>query len=52
LDNKTVETGLQQEPQLYNLKHDPREQRNLAGKYPDKVAELAGKLKEIMEKKN
>lgn len=52
LDNKTVETGLQQEPQLYDLKHDPREQRNLAGKYPDKVAELAGKLKEIMEKKN
>lgn len=35
------------EGQLYNLKDDPKEQNNLYGKYPDKVIELTGLLKQI-----
>lgn len=50
LGNKAVETGLLQEPQLYNLKEDPREQHNLAGKYPGKVTVLAKKLTMIKQK--
>lgn len=45
-----IETGLNKEPQLYNLKADKGEKMNLAAKYPEKVAELAKELKEIVDK--
>jgi arylsulfatase A len=50
LVNKKEETGLQQTPQLYNLKDDPQERHNLADQYPNKVEALAKKLKEIKHK--
>lgn len=42
-----IETGFQKEPQLYNIKKDPKEQENLAIKYPEKVKDLSKKLLEI-----
>jgi arylsulfatase A-like enzyme len=42
-----IETGFQTEPQLYHLKNDPNEQRNLALKYPKKVKDLREKLLNI-----
>lgn len=38
------ETGVSENPQLYDLENDPGEQNNLADKHPEKVEELAGKL--------
>jgi arylsulfatase A-like enzyme len=49
LKNKAIPTGLQSEPQLYNLKDDPAESHNLADQYPDKLRELSSRLKEIMK---
>jgi arylsulfatase A-like enzyme len=46
-----TETGGSKEPQLYDLSTDIGERNNLAGKYPQKVAELAGLLSEIQQKK-
>jgi arylsulfatase A-like enzyme len=43
------ETGFSPEPQLYNLKSDPAEQRNLASGNPRKVAAMAGRLRAIAE---
>jgi len=45
LANKKVPTGLQAEPQLYDLKTDPAEQHNLAGSMTAKTAQMAGALK-------
>ena len=42
-----IETGFQKEPQLYNIKSDPKEQENIAAKYPEKVRDLSEKLLEI-----
>ncbi|GGW51086.1 sulfatase family protein [Arenibacter certesii] len=39
-----IETGFQKQPQLYNLKEDPEEQKNLAEQFPEKVKDLRGKL--------
>ena len=39
-----IETGFQTEPQLYDLKNDPEEQKNLAEKFPEKVKELRAQL--------
>ncbi|WP_134091291.1 sulfatase-like hydrolase/transferase [Olivibacter sp. XZL3] len=50
LADKREETGLQQEPQLYNLKEDPKEQHNVATQYPEKTKELGEKLEEIRHK--
>lgn len=47
LANKDVATGLQSTPQLYNLKEDPREQNDLAEKFPEKVKELKDLLERI-----
>lgn len=44
LKNKDIETGLSNEPQLYNIKNDPGEQENIASKFPGKVKELQQKL--------
>ncbi|MEL4309003.1 sulfatase family protein [Joostella sp. CR20] len=38
------ETGISEEVQLYNLKDDPSELKNVASKYPDVVKELAKAL--------
>jgi arylsulfatase A-like enzyme len=51
LKNKAVPTGLQAEPQLYNLKDDPMEEHNLADQYPDIVKQLADRLDKIMQAK-
>lgn len=50
LVNKTIETGLQNTPQLYNLKDDPKETNNLAEKFPEKVRLLSKQLIEAMAK--
>jgi len=46
-----IETGNLPAPQLYNLKEDVGEKNNLAGRYPEKVNELAALL-ETIKKKN
>ena len=51
LKNKAVPTGLQTEPQLYNLKDDPTESHNLADQYPDDLQKLSKSLTEIMAHK-
>jgi len=42
-----IELGNDPDPQLYNLREDRAEQRNLARQYPAKVKVLAEKLKDI-----
>lgn len=42
-----VETGYNKEEQLYNLKNDPYERKNVASDYPNLVAELRSQLKRI-----
>jgi len=49
LKDKKVETGLEQKPQLYNLRTDVLESYNLSGKYPEKVKEMQAMLKGISE---
>ena len=41
-----IETGFQVTTQLYNLKNDPSEQKNLASEYPEKTKELRAELLE------
>ena len=48
LKNKAVETGLSDEVQLYNLKNDIGETKNLAFEFPDVVKRMQTKLSEIM----
>lgn len=50
LANKDIEGGFQDTPQLYNLKEDPREQRNLIKRQPDLVLEMQKKLQEIQNR--
>ena len=45
-----IETGNSTEPQLYDLKKDPSEKKNLATQYPGKVKELESQLKNIKTK--
>jgi len=42
-----TELGNDAVPQLYDLARDPGERQNVAGKYPQKVAELQARLQEI-----
>ena len=42
-----TELGNDAVPQLYDLARDPGERQNVAGKYPEKVAELQARLQEI-----
>ena len=44
-----IELGNDPEPQLYDLADDIGEQNNVATRYPDKVRELAARLKAIRE---
>ena len=46
-----TELGNLPAPQLYNLKADPGEQRNLAAEYPEKVKEMAAALDKIKNNK-
>lgn len=46
-----IESGLDTLPQLYDLKNDIEEKKNLADKYPQKVQELAKLLQRIKEDK-
>ncbi|MAZ28648.1 MAG: arylsulfatase [Cytophagaceae bacterium] len=48
--NKDIESGLQKQPQLYNLAEDKGEQKNLADQKPELVEQYANKLKIIMDK--
>lgn len=47
--NTNTETGNDLQPQLYDLKSDIGERRNLAAKQPRKVEELAAQLKKIRD---
>ena len=42
-----IETGLSQQPQLYNLQKDPNQRTNLATSDPQKLAEMESQLKQI-----
>ncbi|MGN6490637.1 MAG: sulfatase-like hydrolase/transferase [Agriterribacter sp.] len=45
-----VESGISEEPQLYDLSKDLGEKNNLAAQYPEKVKELAALLEQIRNK--
>jgi len=47
LKNKDVNTGLKSELQLYNLKEDSGELKNVAAQNPDLIDLMNGKLNEI-----
>ena len=51
LKNKAVPTGLQAEPQLFNLKDDPMETHNIADQYPDNLDKLSKSLAKIINGK-
>lgn len=51
MKNKKVESGLSNEIQLYNLKEDIREERNVAAGYPEIVAEMREKLESILQER-
>ena len=44
-----TELGNSPEPQLYDLKTDPRERHDVAAEHPDVVAELSARLAEVRE---
>ena len=44
MEKVNIETGYSKEDQLYNLKDDPRELKNVASKNPEKVTELKALL--------
>lgn len=48
--NKDIETGLQSEPQLYNLSEDKGEQNNLAKEHPELIRKYDARLQEIKNK--
>lgn len=48
LKNKTIETGLTSEPQLYNLKTDVAERHNLANENPAQVKKMEINLNKII----
>ena len=43
----SVETGMNKQPQLYDLNSDPQEQNDLASRFPKKIAELKETLQKI-----
>jgi len=49
--NTNTELGNDPAPQLYNLKRDPGETKNIAGEHPDKVKELAALLDAVKQGK-
>ncbi len=49
-DDKDIEGGFMQEPQLYNLEADPSEQNNLATDHPDILSQMSEKLNQLRQK--
>lgn len=49
MKNKKVDSGLSNEIQLYNMKDDIREEKNVAAEHPEIVKELAQKLESIIK---
>ena len=49
LESVDIETGNSPEPQLFNLKADSGEKRNLAAECPEQVAEMSSMLLEIVD---
>jgi hypothetical protein len=47
--NVNIELGNDTVPQLYDLTTDPGERTNLAGKYPEKVAEMDALLTRLRQ---
>jgi len=52
LKNKKIESGLQQQPQLYDLQIDPGEKNNVAAQHPEIVQQLQAALKNIKSATN
>lgn len=50
LRNKTISTGLTNQPQLFNLNSDVKEQRNIANENPQKLKEMHEKLEAILKR--
>ncbi|MCF6402912.1 sulfatase-like hydrolase/transferase [Chitinophaga filiformis] len=48
LKNKKIEPGLEQVPQLYDLKKDPGEKHNVADQHPEIVKALKAELEKII----
>ena len=48
-NDKNIESGASEEPQLYNLSNDLAEMKNLAERHPDLAHEMNLKLEEIQE---
>ncbi len=48
--NVNIESGIDEQPQLYDLDKDPGEKNNLAAQHPEKVKELAELLQEMKKK--
>lgn len=49
MKNKKVDSGLSKEIQLYNLKEDAREEKNVAATHPEIVDELSQRLESILK---
>ncbi len=49
MDIKSIESGLSNKAQLYNLEEDPKEQNNLANTKPKLAKKLAEKIRKIRE---
>ncbi|WP_298319446.1 sulfatase-like hydrolase/transferase [uncultured Aquimarina sp.] len=49
-NDKGIDAGISDKPQLYDLKNDPSEINNLASQYPEKIVEYEQKLQFIIKK--
>lgn len=48
-ENTNIELGNSPSPQLYNLKSDPGERRNVAAEHPEKLQDLKAKLASVRD---
>jgi arylsulfatase A-like enzyme len=51
LEGVNIESGLDKEPQLYNLMEDESEKNNIASKYPEQIRELSKELEKIVSQR-
>lgn len=49
--NVNIESGIDEQPQLYDLNKDPGEKNNLAAQHPERAKELAALLQQIRKEK-